>query len=98
MPRRPHPIPITSAPASALPMVAPGSAQATCQTCGGAGLTQALTLCASCAGSGSWRLRDLLRCGRCGGRMRPEPFATADGAQELACLTCGARRYVQAAL
>jgi|GEM_PF-4821400 len=68
--------------------------RAICHACNGIGMTPAFTVCTSCAGIGGWPVASLLTCGRCQGRMVVEPDLTEDGARELVCVNCGARRYV----
>lgn len=77
-----------------LPLPLSDKPYATCHACKGLGLTPAFTSCASCAGHGGWFVDVLLVCGRCAGKMAVEPDKTEDGARELVCVNCGARRYV----
>lgn len=75
-------------------MPLPEAPQATCHACNGCGFTVAFTKCVSCDGAGGWPVKQLLRCGRCGGKMAIAPEKTDDGAIELSCITCGHCRYL----
>lgn len=47
------------------------------------------------AAGGALKVRRRPRCRRCGGWLYVEVELTADESQEVACLNCGARRYLE---